>query len=193
MICNVQNVQSQDNSEIWHYNLLNGLPSANVYEMLKDDQGFLWFGTDDGVCRFDGQHIKVFTVEDGLADNTVLRCYQDNSGRVWFFHINFLPSYYENGKIKQFKPDQEDVIIEFNSRMVESSDSTLYLGCREGLLIINRDLTSEFCSVTPGASYCSIGMRNDTLFYSSQEQIKDCPIASRNIEPALALLSNRLF
>ena len=32
----------------------NGLPSKVIYEMHQDQNGFLWIGTDNGFCRYDG-------------------------------------------------------------------------------------------------------------------------------------------
>ena len=39
-----------------HYTTAEGLPSNNVMCALKDRDGFLWFGTWYGLCRFDGDN-----------------------------------------------------------------------------------------------------------------------------------------
>ncbi len=42
-----------------------GLSQNSVYCILKDTKGFLWFGTEDGLNRFDGYHFKIFnTLKD---------------------------------------------------------------------------------------------------------------------------------
>jgi len=38
----------------------NGLPSNKVYHSLIDSRGFVWFATDNGLCRYDGLRFKVF-------------------------------------------------------------------------------------------------------------------------------------
>ena len=55
-----------------HYDIEQGLANSTVYCMLQDKQGFLWFGTETGVSRFDGTHFKNFTSVHGLPDNQVL-------------------------------------------------------------------------------------------------------------------------
>jgi len=44
----------------------------------------LWFGTADGVSRFDGQTWTTYTEEDGLADNSVYAIAVDADGTLWF-------------------------------------------------------------------------------------------------------------
>lgn len=36
----------------------NGLPSSTVRAIVQDADGFMWFGTDDGLCRFDGYCVR---------------------------------------------------------------------------------------------------------------------------------------
>jgi ligand-binding sensor domain-containing protein/signal transduction histidine kinase/DNA-binding response OmpR family regulator len=45
-----------------HYQVENGLSNNTVYCSIQDKKGFLWFGTKDGLNRFDGYHFKTYTV-----------------------------------------------------------------------------------------------------------------------------------
>src|SRR5437763_5126374 len=38
----------------------NGLPVNDIRSIRKGDDGFVWIGTSEGLCRFDGQIVKVF-------------------------------------------------------------------------------------------------------------------------------------
>lgn len=53
-----------------------GLPTNDVRSIRKDSQGFIWLGTAEGLCRFDGMEIKVFKPSAYrpavTADNMVL-------------------------------------------------------------------------------------------------------------------------
>ncbi|WP_449437601.1 two-component regulator propeller domain-containing protein [Pedobacter steynii] len=42
------------------YTIADGLPSKNTTATLKDRRGFIWIGTENGLCRFDGYTFKVF-------------------------------------------------------------------------------------------------------------------------------------
>lgn len=43
-----------------HIGINDGLRQGSVYSMLKDSRGFLWFGTQDGLNRYDGHHFRSF-------------------------------------------------------------------------------------------------------------------------------------
>ena len=50
----------------------------------QDSQGYLWFGTSGrGVLRHDGQVWTTFTMENGLADDTVNCIIEDRNGALW--------------------------------------------------------------------------------------------------------------
>ncbi len=44
----------------------DGLPEGNVHTVLQDSQGFMWFGTEDGLVRYDGQHLVRYGYSPGL-------------------------------------------------------------------------------------------------------------------------------
>ena len=46
-----------------HYQVENGLSNNTVYCSIQDKSGFMWFGTKDGLNRFDGYHFKVFNMD----------------------------------------------------------------------------------------------------------------------------------
>src|ERR1043165_8704885 len=66
-----------------HYDSRDGLAGSTVYSMVQDKEGFLWFGTDIGLSRFDGTHFKNFTRADGLPDNEIIQLFADSKGRIW--------------------------------------------------------------------------------------------------------------
>ncbi|MSR46873.1 MAG: diguanylate cyclase [Planctomycetes bacterium] len=56
-----------------------------VRSILEDSKGNYWFGSwKEGVCRFDGESLTYFTVEDGLSDNQIRSIQEDRNGVVWF-------------------------------------------------------------------------------------------------------------
>src|SRR5262245_50798475 len=81
------------------YDVNSGLPASVVYSMLQDKQGYLWFGTESGVSRFDGTHFKNFGTLDGLPDNEILDLFEDSKGRIWMAPFKREVCYYYKGKI----------------------------------------------------------------------------------------------
>lgn len=46
--------------QIVNYSAASGLPSNEVTSIAEDDMGMMWFGTTNGLARFDGYEFKVF-------------------------------------------------------------------------------------------------------------------------------------
>jgi len=98
-----------------HYSTEHGLPSAEVYDMLQDKQGYIWAATDKGVSRFDGTEFVTYTTRDGLTDNTVLRMWEDEKGRLWFITYNRKLCFKYKGKIYTYK--YNDILKEACNRL----------------------------------------------------------------------------
>jgi len=75
------------------YDVTDGLADVSVYSILQDREGHLWFGTDGGVSRYDGQVWTKFTTKDGLAHNVVRSILQDQEGHLWFGTIGGVSRY----------------------------------------------------------------------------------------------------
>lgn len=61
----------------------DGLPSDYVQAVYQDRFGFLWFGTDAGLARYDGRRVVPFTADDGLPDPFVYAVGEDAEGALW--------------------------------------------------------------------------------------------------------------
>src|SRR3990172_5120779 len=67
-----------------NYTADDGLPQAETISILQDSKGYLWFGTWEGVSRFDGHTFKNFSTADGLIHNSVKAILEDSKGVFWF-------------------------------------------------------------------------------------------------------------
>jgi len=81
------------------FTVKDGLPGSVVYQSLQDRRGFVWFGTDQGVSRFDGRTFRNFSKKDGLPDNEILKLHQDCRGNIWFISLKGIPSVFYNDSI----------------------------------------------------------------------------------------------
>ncbi|MFZ5939661.1 MAG: two-component regulator propeller domain-containing protein [Bacteroidota bacterium] len=67
-----------------NYGADDGLPQEDVLSIFQDKKGYLWFGTNSGVVRYNGREMKVFNEKNGLKDNSVRDVRQDSSGLIYF-------------------------------------------------------------------------------------------------------------
>ncbi len=123
----------------------DGLPSNRVYCAIQDRDGFLWFGTDAGVARCDGQHMDRITVADGLPDLDVFMIMQDQRGRVWFLTGNGRPGYWLKGRVHTA---DTDTLLQ---RIVLRSGIRSFYEDRNGLLWFG-GLAGELVTLAPNGS-----------------------------------------
>jgi len=60
-----------------------GLPGLFVMAILKDRQGILWIGTENGLCRFDGESCDVFLLGEGETRLNITKLAEDREGKIW--------------------------------------------------------------------------------------------------------------
>jgi len=65
------------------YRVAEGLPVDYVRCIKQDSSGFLWFGTERGVSRFDGQHFTHYGLREGLSVPTASDLIQTRQGTYW--------------------------------------------------------------------------------------------------------------
>jgi signal transduction histidine kinase/DNA-binding response OmpR family regulator len=73
---------------IQHYSIQDGMSQNTVMSILQDKQGYMWFGTWDGLNRFDGYTFEVFKASDNgentQVNNRVDFIYEDEQERIWW-------------------------------------------------------------------------------------------------------------
>jgi ligand-binding sensor domain-containing protein/signal transduction histidine kinase len=80
--------QARDNDiKFERISLEQGLSGSMVFCILQDSRGFLWFGTHDGLNKYDGYDFEIYkhSAEDphSLGDNSVWTIYEDHLGVLW--------------------------------------------------------------------------------------------------------------
>lgn len=75
------------NYAVKKYTIADGLPSKNTTAAFKDRRGFIWVGTENGLCRFDGYNFKIFYHNAGdpasISNNVINTITEDHKGRLW--------------------------------------------------------------------------------------------------------------
>jgi len=79
-----------------------GLPQNMVTCGTQTRDGYLWFGTPNGLARFDGERFQVFDSADtpGLVDRHVTRLFEDAQGTLWIGHNSGLVTRYRGGRFE---------------------------------------------------------------------------------------------
>jgi two-component sensor histidine kinase/sugar lactone lactonase YvrE len=69
--------------------LNEGISGREINSGLKDDEGYMWFGTMNGLNRFDGKSVRVFNTKDGLLNDSIKFVEKADNNQLWLGSIRF--------------------------------------------------------------------------------------------------------
>lgn len=86
-LCTAQELVRDVRMHVTALTVEDGLPQGQVTAILEDRTGFLWFGTKDGLARYDGYTFRVFRHDaadsTSIAGNHITSLLEDRDGRIW--------------------------------------------------------------------------------------------------------------
>ena len=109
------------------------LTQSTVYCSFQDNQGYLWFGTEDGLNKYDGYSFDPYkfdpTDDKTLSNNSVHCIFQDSKGNLWVGTDNGLNLYNQrNGSFRRFQNipnDNTSLSNNIVSSIAEDKNGTL--------------------------------------------------------------------
>lgn len=121
----------------------DGLCQSHVFCICEDSLGYLWFGTYDGVSRWDGVNFTNYQTLDGLPSAGVRTIYQGLDGRLYFGTTRGV-CFLERSFFQALRTDtllmQADI-----SALFQTCDSTLYIGTTDqGLWVYHRGTATPY-------------------------------------------------
>ncbi|WP_246581467.1 hybrid sensor histidine kinase/response regulator transcription factor [Echinicola shivajiensis] len=113
-----------------HYTSQDGLPQNSVLAIMQDQKGFLWFGTDDGLAKYDGYQFTTFKHSPNnnlsLGNNVIRDMVQDKNGFIWIST--------EGGGINIFDPKT----LQFQSLNQQAQLADMFGSTKTNNLIIDQ-------------------------------------------------------
>ncbi|HQQ98443.1 MAG TPA: two-component regulator propeller domain-containing protein [Cyclobacteriaceae bacterium] len=128
----------------------------SVYTIYQDRQGYMWFGTGDGLNRYDGRNIRVFKANTGdhSANNNTIRgniC-EDDGGSIWYTNETGIYSFDPTTEqIRKWVDFNTDVVTYYSGIMIDHAQRFWLLNPTQGLVRydpLTRQLTELRIPVT---------------------------------------------
>ena len=119
----IQNINSQALNV--NFNMITidqGLSQSSVYSIAQDKLGYIWFGTQDGLNRYDGYSMQVFknnpTDTNSISDNSIWSIISDKNGNLWIGTMRGGLNLYSINKNKfyhyKLEDEQKRIIVGVN-------------------------------------------------------------------------------
>ncbi len=118
----------------------DGLPGNWVEAILQDSQGFMWFGTDQGLCRYDGYEFRNFSGNpidtNSIGNNLIWSIIEDREECFWIGVNNGLYKLdYDSGKLTRFGTEFDLYLGWFR---LLNADSLLWIADSRGVVKFNK-------------------------------------------------------
>ena len=85
------------------YTVEHGLAGNDVFDIVQDDIGYLWFATDQGICRFNGYEFIRPVDTSAFAGNEAFVPTKDKNGRIWFARLDASIWFIERDSVKAYQ------------------------------------------------------------------------------------------
>ncbi|HVO75615.1 MAG TPA: two-component regulator propeller domain-containing protein, partial [Ignavibacteriaceae bacterium] len=130
-----------------HLTAEDGLSLSVVTSVLQDSRGFLWFGTYNGLNRYDGYNFRIFMPEpsnpQSISNHSILDLFEDSKGVLWVGTSNGLNKFnWKTEKFFTYKniPNDTNSLSNNTVRCIfEDRSGTLWIGTSRGLNKFNRN------------------------------------------------------
>ncbi len=135
-------VLSQSDDVIFnHITTENGISHNNVYAICQDNNGFMWFGTQNGLNIYNGKDFFYYFHDildsNSISSNNFGKIHVDRSGKIWFGTYGGGLDMYnpQNNTIKHFKNEQgnsKSLCNNFILCIFEDKQGVLWFGTANG-------------------------------------------------------------
>lgn len=134
-----------------HLSMKDGLSMNPIMAIEQDRKGFLWFGSQDGLNKFDGYKFEVFKNKDddstSISDNFITALSSDNQGKLWVGTLSGLNVYNSiTNSFKRFNYTCTNFSCTKIYCLFKDNKGLLWIGTERGLAIFDAQ-KEEFLQV----------------------------------------------
>lgn len=178
----------------------SGLPSNSVFDVFQDSNGYMWFGTGKGLCRYDGNNFKTFSANFQTSKSGT-NINEDMYGRIWYTNFDGFLYYVKDQKL-QALPQEKALgfykygIIKNELFIVQPNAVFVYdlktLKVKKKIIIPTHTIIASY------ATKDNFYMIGDRMYdFSSSEKYKDYPLPKdfeeKNFVPIISEWQNKLY
>lgn len=202
ILCMLLSVSAYAEKPVQYYfktlDVRNGLSQNTVFQILQDRMGFMWFGTREGLNRYDGLSFRVYKKENSaLGRNFITALYEDEQGNIWVGTDDGL--YIYNPELDSFRKfdifsDKNSCIMNYITQIESDEEHNIWIASEEQGLFCYEPASGQLrhCLDTSGkpninrfwirGDMCWVNLYTDNLYYTT----KDLSSLSRYLKMLMA-------
>lgn len=189
ILCMLLSVSAYAEKPVQYYfktlDVRNGLSQNTVFQILQDRMGFMWFGTREGLNRYDGLSFRVYKKENSaLGRNFITALYEDEQGNIWVGTDDGL--YIYNPELDSFRKfdifsDKNSCIMNYITQIESDEEHNIWIASEEQGLFCFNPTSGELrqCLDTSGGpninrfwirgDMCWVNLYTDNLYYTTKD------------------------
>lgn len=154
---------------ISHFGLSEGITHQYVYTVNQDNHGFIWVGTGQGLCRFNGMGFITDIFQDSLANEVAQVSYKDNRGALWFGYQSGDLARYDESGFEMIRPGVE-ITSGITGLGTLENGNLLFCAQSNGLFYLEaaNGIAKPLTGIEPGLSTCVQVVKNTVLLGSME-------------------------
>ncbi|TYA84178.1 two-component regulator propeller domain-containing protein [Seonamhaeicola marinus] len=160
-----------------------GLSQSDVNTIIQDDDGFMWFGTHDGLNRYDGYSFKIFKPDfkkkQSIPSNLIYTLEKDQNGNLWIGTTGEGLVFFDRTKetFVTYKTDKKggNGLTSNNiGELYRDKENRLWIGTRNGLNMLDLKNLNE------PLKFKHYKLEQDDIFISGNNQSVNTIYEDRN-------------
>lgn len=121
------------------YYLLKKNEPVQTNAIFQDHDGYMWFGTNRGLFRFDGKRYRRYGLADSLPHESVTAIAQDAEGKIWTGHENGKLTFLEKGTFHTFNPPEGSATAPVSDILFDKRGTLWFSTRNDGLYYFTRN------------------------------------------------------
>jgi len=122
-----------DGQSLTYFGEEEGLFNDDVFEIIKDREGNLWFGGNTGFSKYDGTHFTNYELINGQEQTVVLVLFEDSQGMIWIGTSKLGMIKYDPTKDQFFQYQSDDLFPSVTYTIMEDRAGKLWFGGAGGV------------------------------------------------------------
>ena len=174
---------------IKNYGVREGITHSFVYTINQDSRGYIWIGTGEGLCRFNGMEFNTDLIQDSLASEVAAISFKDSKGTLWFGYQSGDLARYNGLSFERIKSGMK--VNSAITGFAELDKDNLLIGTLNNGVYAFHLPTGQASKISgTGESLCtSLFAQQSLLFLGTQDGLTlyTLNISAKKAEPAISI------